>query len=92
MFFWIAASAADILADNPSEIKTFSSNEVSTLFINGTPAAANGLRKLRNPPSWVLISVEVPFDSIPLFSKDLFTFIISFISLFVRVISEPVVD
>ena len=46
-----AASAVDILADNPNEIKTCLANGVSTRFINGKPAVINGLRKLRNPPS-----------------------------------------
>ena len=34
----------------------------------------------------------VPFDKMFLFSKDLITFIISFISLFGRVIPEPEID
>ena len=34
----------------------------------------------------------VPFNKIPLFSKDFTTFIISIFSLFVRVIAEPLLD
>ena len=34
----------------------------------------------------------VPFDKIPLFSRDLITYIIYFTSLFVRVISKSVID
>ena len=34
----------------------------------------------------------VPFNKIPLFTKDLITFIILFISLFVRAIHEPVIN
>ena len=34
----------------------------------------------------------VPFNNNPLFSKDLIAFIISFISIFVRVVPEPLVD
>ena len=45
-----------------------------------------------NFPFWLVIFLVVPFNEISLFSKDLITFIISFISLFVRVIPEPVID
>ena len=65
---------------------------VSTIFINGKPAIINGLRKFKNPPSWQVIFVVVSFIKIPLFSKDLITFIIYFISLFVRVIPEPLLN
>ena len=87
----MAASAADIPVDNPNGIKTLLAGRVSTFFINGQPAVTNGLRKLTNPPSWLLISPVVHFNKIPLFSKDLITFI-SFISFFVKVIPEPVID
>ena len=89
--FWIAASNADIPADNPIGIKTRLANGVSAFFIYGKPAVINGLRKLRNTTSSLVIFAVVPFNKIPLFSKDLITFI-SFISLFVRVISEPIID
>ena len=69
--------------------KTFLANGVSTLFINGKPAVINGLRKFKNPPSWLVIFLVVPCNKITLFSKDLITLIIFFISLFVRVISFP---
>ena len=62
-----------------------------TLFINGKTAVINGWRKLRNLPSWQVIFVVVPFKKF-LFSEDLITFIISFISLFVRVITGHVID
>ena len=88
--FWIVASVADIAADNPNGSKTFLANGISTLFINGKPAVINVLRKFNNPLSLLVIFVVIPFNKIPLFSKDLITFIISFISLFVRVIPEPV--
>ena len=65
---------------------------VSAIFINGKPAIINGLRKFKNPPSWQVIFVVVSFIKIPLFSKDLITFIIYFISLFVRVIPEPLLN
>ena len=58
---------------------------VTKSLINGKPAAINGLRKVKNSPSWLVIFLEIS-----LFSKDLITFIISFISLSVRVIPEPV--
>ena len=34
----------------------------------------------------------VPFNKIPLFTKDLITFTILFISLFVRAMHEPVIN
>ena len=89
IFFWIAASAADIPADNSNGIKTLLASERGTLFINGKLALINDLRKFRNPPSWMVIFVVVPLNKIPLLSKDLITFITSFISLFVGVIPEP---
>ena len=64
--------------------KTFLTNGV----ITGKPAVINGLRKLKNLPSWLVIFLVVPFYETPLFSKDSILFIISFISLFVRVFSE----
>ena len=57
--------------------------------MNGKPAVINGLRKFKNPPSWLVIFLVVSFNKIPLFSKDFVTFIISFISLFIRVILVP---
>ena len=47
---------------------------------------------MRNPPSWLTIFRIVPFSQIRLFPKELITFIISFISSFVQVIPEPVID
>ena len=80
-------SAADIPADNPKGKKAFLANGVSIFFINGKPAVINGLRKFKNPPYWPAIFLVVPFNNIPLFSKDLITFIILFISLKVRTIT-----
>ena len=54
MFFWIAASAADIPAGNPNGHKTLLANGVSTFFINGKTAVINGLRKFKNPSSWLV--------------------------------------
>ena len=62
---------------------------MSTVFINSKPAVINGLRKFKNPPPWLLTFLVVPFNHIPVFPKDLITFIISVISLSVRVISAP---
>ena len=42
--------------------------------------------------SQVVLFVVVPFNKIPLFSKDLVTFIISSIPLFLNVILKPVID
>ena len=76
IFFLIAASASDIPVDNPNRIEIFL---VSAYFINGKPAVINDLRKLRNPLSWLVILLVVPFSKIPLFSKDLVTNILYFI-------------
>ena len=63
---------------------------MSALFINSKLDVLNGLGKLRNSPYLLVIFVVVPFIKIPLFSKGLIIFIF-FISLFVRVIPEPVI-
>ena len=64
---------------------------MSALFINSKLDVLNGLGKLRNSPYLLVIFVVVTFIKIPLFSKGLIIFIIFFISLFVRVIPEPVI-
>ena len=69
ILFWIAASVADIAVDNPNSIKTVLANRVSALFINGKPAVIYVIRKLRNPTSWLVLFVVVPFNKIPLFFK-----------------------
>ena len=76
---------------NPTK-NTLLLNWVSTVFINVKPAVIYGLRKLRNPPSWLAMFLVVPFNEIDLISKVLFTFIIFFVSLFVRAIPEPLID
>ena len=48
--------------------------------------------KIEKSSFWTSNFWVVSFSKIPLFSNDLFTFIISFISLFVRVIPELVID
>ena len=65
---------------------------MSTFFIYYKPNIIDGIRKFKNRPYWQAIFLVVSFNEIPLFSKDLITFIISFISWFVRVIPEPVSD
>ena len=55
---------------------------MSTFCINGKLADNKGLTNLRNPLSWLLTFSVVSFNKIPLFSKELITFIISFIALF----------
>ena len=62
-------------------------NGVSTFFINGKPTDINGLRKLKNLLPWLVMFLAVSSKNMPLFSKDLITFII--FSLFVNVIPEP---
>ena len=80
---------ADVAADNPNVNKTVLTRGVSILFINGRPAVINGLRKMRNPPSGLVMSLLVFLNKILLFSKDLITFTISLAALFIRVIPEP---
>ena len=89
-FFWIDASVPYTATVNPNGTKTRLTNSVSTFFINGKPTDINGLRKLRNPPFWWLFFLVVFFNKIPLFCKDLAAFKISFISLFLRNVSESV--
>ena len=72
--------------------KTLLANGVSTFFITGNQTCINGPRKMSNPPSWIIVLPVVSFNKIPLFSKYLITFIISFISFFFSVDFEPVID
>ena len=80
MSLWIAASAAYIPDDKPNGIKTLLVNGVSILLINYKPTVTDGIRKFKNRPYWLAIFLVVPFDKISLFSRDLITFILSFIS------------
>ena len=84
-----SASVAEAAAVNPNGTKTFLPNGVSTFFNNGKEDVIHSLRKLRNPPSSLVTVLVVPFNEIPQFSEDLIPFMISFISLFVDIISEP---
>ena len=59
---------------------------VSAFLINGKSAAINRLKKLRSPPFWPELFIVAPFKEICLFSKDLVTFAIPFISLFFLVL------
>ena len=59
---------------------------MTTLLINGKPAAIDVLIKFKNPPSWLGILLVVPVNKILLFSRDLIT------SLSVRAIPEPAID
>ena len=89
MFLWIAASAANIPADNTNGKKALLANGVSAHFVNGKLAVINGLRKFKNPPFCLVLFLVAPFNKIPLFSNNLISFIISFISLSVRVMPAP---
>ena len=86
--FWIAASVADAAVVNPKRTIAHLANVVSTFFINGKLTFIKVPRKLSNPSFWLIIFLLVPFNKIPLFSKELIAFIISFISMFVSVIPE----
>ena len=56
------------------------------------PTMIDGIRKFKIRSYSQAFFPVVSFNEIPLFSKDLITFIISFILWFVRVIPEPVTD
>lgn len=45
-----------------------------------------------NLPSWLILYSVVPLNKISIFSKDLSNFTISFISLFVNGMPEPMID
>ena len=64
-------------------------NSVSAFFINGKATLVYGVINLNSPSFWLLIFLVVPFNKVPLFSKDLITFI-SFALFFASVISERV--
>ena len=66
-------------------------NGVSTFFMNDRSTLINGPRKFMNLPSSLLIFLVVSFNKIPLFSQVLITFIMSFVSLSLSVIPEPVI-
>ena len=54
-FSWIATSVAEAAADNLNGIKTLLVYGGSACFIYGKLPVINGLRKWRNPPSWLTI-------------------------------------
>ena len=75
-FFWTTATVVDAAEINPNNNKTLLANGVNTLFIDGKQSVINGLRKLRNPPFWLVIFLIVPFNKISyylIFSKDSIT-------------------
>ena len=76
----IDASSGDTAAVNASGVKTLLPYDVKKLP--------------RNPLSLLIIFSVSPFNKIPLFSKDLFliTFVIFFISLFVKIFPEQLKD
>ena len=61
MFFWIAASAAEVPDGSPNGIKILLGDEVSTSSINVKPIVIDGLRKLRNPPFWLVSNFSGSF-------------------------------
>ena len=85
ILFWIPASVAEA-AVTPNGTKMLLAYSVRTFFINGKLAVINGLRKLRNSHFWLITFLIVSFNKYRLFSKDLITFMIPFISLHVSVI------
>ena len=89
ILFWLAASIDDVAGVKTNGIKTLLANVVNTLFIDIKPAVVNSLRKSINLPSWLILFPVIPFNKIPPFSKNLITFITSFISLLVSLIPGP---
>ena len=69
ILFSITASVAESAVVNPEGTQTLLANGMNTFFNNGKPTGINGLRKLRNLPSWLVIFLVVPFKKVPLFSK-----------------------
>ena len=69
IFFSITAAVAESAVVNPEGTQTLLANGMNTFFNNGNPTGINGLRKLRNLPSWLVIFLVVPFKKVPLFSK-----------------------
>ena len=69
IFFSITASVAESAVVNPEGTQTLLANGMNTFFNNGKPTGINGLRKLRNLPSWLVNFLVVPFKKVPLFSK-----------------------
>ena len=59
-------------------------------FIFGKLVVINGLRKLRNLPFCRIIFLVVPFNKIPLFSRDQINLAISFMLSFVSIIPESI--
>ena len=69
IFFSITAAVAESAVVNPEGTQTLLANGMNTFFNNGKPTGINGLRKLRNLPSWLVNFLVVPFKKVPLFSK-----------------------
>ena len=88
--FRIVAFVPDVAIVNPNGTRKLFANDVRIFFINGKPTDINGLRKLRNPASWIVTFVVVSYNKTHLVSKDPITFITALISLFASVILEPV--
>ena len=82
VFFWIAASVTDAVALNPKGTETNLVKSVSTGFIKSKPVFTKEPRKLSNLPFWRVIFLVVPFNKITIFSEEIITFIIYFVSLF----------
>ena len=66
--FWIASSVDDAAAVNPNGAKTLLANSVSKSFINDKATGLNGLRKLRNSSSWLVVFLVASFNKITPFS------------------------
>ena len=79
IFHWIATSVADIPVLNSNENKTFQAIDVGALFVNGKATVVNGLRKLGNYPSWLVLFLVDSFDKLPRIFEWFF------ISLFLKV-------
>ena len=62
-FLWIFTSAANVVAVNPSEIKTLFATGLSRFFINGKPVFIIGPRSLSKNPSDCSVLDSLVFDS-----------------------------
>ena len=80
---WVFAEASTV---PPNGNKTFLANGASTFFVNDIRTLINEARN----HFFVFITFSVvPFNKISLFSEDVVTFEISFISAFADVVPEP---
>ena len=73
-------------------MKTLLANGVSKLSIYYKANINDCIGEFQNRPYWIAIFLAVSFNEIPLFSKDLITFTVSFNSWFLTVVRDAIGD